>query len=148
MTFQKDNRLKVAATGSITGISIARFYVYMSGSLDIVILGHVLHHIDYGFAIVILVVLTLIVIRTLRIRTPWRLISGIIGFSLGLITDEINIFMNLGRRYNLSSYNSPINMIADLILVSCLLMFADGIRITVSGNTKHLTTKKVITIDL
>ena len=148
MTFQKDNRLKVAATGSITGISIARFYVYMSGSLDIVILGHVLHHIDYGFAIVILVVLTLIVIRTLRIRTPWRLISGIIGFSLGLITDEINIFMNLGRRYNLSVYNSPINMIADLILVSCLLMFADGIRITVSGNTKHLTTKKVITIDL
>jgi hypothetical protein len=136
MTFQKDNRLRAAATGSIIGISISRFYVYMSGSLDVVILGHVLHHIDYGFAILILVAFALVVIKTTRIRIPTRLIPGIIGFSLGLITDEINIFMNLGRRYNLSSYNSPINMIADLILVSCLLMFADGIRITTSGDTK------------
>ena len=136
MTFQKDDRLEAAAIGSIIGITVVRFYVYMSGSLDIVILGHVLHHIDYGFAILILVALALIVVRILGLCTPARLISGIIGFSLGLITDEINIFMNIGRRYNLSMYNSPVNMIADLILVVCLLMFADGIRISVVRHTE------------
>ena len=136
MTFLKDDRWEAAVVGSILGITVARFYVYMSGSLDIVILGHVLHHIDYGFAILILVALALIVVRILGLCTPARLISGIIGFSLGLITDEINIFMNIGRRYNLSMYNSPVNMIADLILVVCLLMFADGIRISVVRHTE------------
>jgi hypothetical protein len=122
--------------GSIIGITVARFYVYMSGSLDIVILGHMLHHIDYGFAILILTALALVVIRINGLRTPARLISGIIGFSLGLITDEINIFMNLGQLYNLSMYNSTVNIIADLILVVCLLMFDDGIWISLVRHTE------------
>ena len=122
--------------GSIIGITVARFYVYMSGSLDIVILGHMLHHIDYGFAILILTALALVVIRINGLRTPARLISGIIGFSLGLITDEINIFMNLGQLYNLSMYNSTVNIIADLILVVCLLTFDDGIWISLVRHTE------------
>ena len=94
--------LRAAAVGSLLGISIARSYVYMSGNLDIVILGHVLHHIDYGFAILVLVAISLSVLRSVKKRIPWKGVSGITGFSLGLITDEINIFMNFGRRYTLS----------------------------------------------
>ena len=46
------------------------------------------------------------------------------GFSIALITDEINIFLNFGRRYTLLVYNSPVNVIADLVLIVSLLVAA------------------------
>ena len=46
-----------------------------------------------------------------------------------------SLFMNFGRRYTLTLYNSPVNVIADLILVLSLLVVA---RMPFHSRVRHI----------
>ena len=118
------NRFYPAFIGSCIGIIIARAYVEAGGPLGIMVYGRVLHHVDYGIALLVLTLAAILGVRAIGSRIRWGAISGVIGFSVALIIDEINIFMNFGRRYTLGLYNDPVNVIADLILVLSLLAAA------------------------
>ena len=115
------NRFYPAFIGSCLGVIVARAYVEAGLPLRIIIYGRVLHHVDYGIALLVLTIAAILGTMAIGARIPWRLISGVIGFSVALVIDEINIFMNFGRRYNLTLYNNPVNVIADLILALSLL---------------------------
>lgn len=118
------NRFCPAFIGSCLGVIVARFYVEAGLPLRIIIYGRVLHHADYGIALLIITLAAILGAKAVGSRIPWRLISGVVGFSVALVIDEINIFMNFGRRYTLTLYNNPVNVIADLILVLSLLVVA------------------------
>jgi hypothetical protein len=118
------NRFYPAFIGSCIGVIIARAYVEAGGPLGIMVYGRVLHHVDYGIALLILTLAAILGVKAIGSRIPWGAISGVIGFSVALIIDEINIFMNFGSRYTLALYNDPVNVIADLILVLSLLAAA------------------------
>ena len=118
------NRFYPAFIGSCLGVIVARVYVEAGLPLRIIIYGRVLHHVDYGIALLVLTIAAVLGAKAVGSRIPWRLISGVIGFSVALVIDEINIFMNFGSRYTLGLYNDPVNVIADLILVLSLLAAA------------------------
>ena len=118
------NRFYPAFIGSCLGVIVARVYVEAGLPLRIIIYGRVLHHVDYGIALLIITIAAVLGAKAVGSRIPWRLISGVVGFSVALVIDEINIFMNFGRRYTLTLYNNPVNVIADLILVLSLLVVA------------------------
>ena len=118
------NRFYPAFIGSCLGVIVARVYVEAGLPLRIIIYGRVLHHADYGIALLIITIASILGAKAIGSRIPWRPMSGVIGFSAALVADEINIFMNFGRRYTLTLYNSPVNVIADLILALSLLAVA------------------------
>jgi hypothetical protein len=118
------SRILCAFIGSCVGIVTARTYVEAGGPLGIMLYGRVLHHVDYGIALLVLSIILVLGVRSTMIRMPSKPISGLLGFSIALITDEINIFLNFGRRYTLLLYNSPVNVIADIVLVVSLLVAA------------------------
>ncbi|MFG1461003.1 MAG: hypothetical protein AAE987_06470 [Thermoplasmataceae archaeon] len=118
------NRIFHAFIGSCVGIVAAWTYVEAGGPLGVMFYGRVLHHVDYGFALLVLAIMIVLGVRAMGIRIPWKPISGLLGFSIALITDEVNIFLNFGRRYTILLYNSPVNVIANLVLVVSLLVAA------------------------
>ena len=129
------NRFYPAFIGSCLGVIVARVYVEAGLPLRIIIYGRVLHQVDYGIALLIITLAAILGATAIGSRIPWRLISGAIGFSVALVIDEINIFMNFGRRYTLTLYNNPVNVIADLILVLSLLVVA---RMPFHSRTGHI----------
>ena len=129
------NRFYPAFIGSCLGVIVARVYVEAGLPLRIIIYGRVLHHVDYGIALLVLTIAAILGTRAIGSRIPWRPISGAIGFSVALVIDEINIFMNFGRRYTLAQYNNPVNVIADLILVLFLLVVA---RMPSHSRVRHI----------
>ena len=129
------NRFCPAFIGSCLGVIVARVYVEAGLPLRIITYGRVLHHADYGIALLIIILTAILGARVIGSRIPWRPISGAIGFSVALVVDEINIFMNFGRRYTLAQYNNPVNVIADLILVLSLLVVA---RMPFHSRVRHI----------
>ena len=129
------NRFCPAFIGSCLGVIVARVYVEAGLPLRIITYGRVLHHADYGIALLIIILAAILGARVIGSRIPWRPISGAIGFSVALVIDEINIFMNFGRRYTLTLYNNPVNVIADLILVLSLLVVA---RMPFHSRVRHV----------
>jgi hypothetical protein len=118
------NHILYAFIGSCVGIIAARTYVEAAGPLGIMFYGRVLHHVDYGIALLVLSIMLVLGVRSMGVRIPWKPISELLGFSIALITDEVNIFLNFGRKYTPLLYNSPVNVIADLLLVISLLIAA------------------------
>jgi hypothetical protein len=92
------SRIFHAFIGSCVGIIAARAYIEAGGPLAIMFYGRVLHHVDFGIALLVLIVLLVPGAKAIGIKLPWRPVSGTLGFSIALVTDEINIFMNFGRR--------------------------------------------------
>lgn len=129
------NRFYPAFIGSCLGVIVARVYVEGGLPLRIIIYGRVLHHADYGIALLILTIAAIQGAKAIGSGIPWRLISGVMGFSVALVIDEINIFMNFGRRYTLTLYNNPVNVIADLTLILSLLVVA---RMPFHSRTGHI----------
>ena len=129
------NRFYPAFIGSCLGVIVARVYVEAGLPLRIIIYRRVRHHVDYGIALLVLTIAAILGTMAIGARIPWRLISGVIGFSVALVIDEINIFMNFGRRYTLAQYNNPVNVITDLILVLSLLVVA---RMPFHSRVRHI----------
>lgn len=108
------NRYLPALIGSIFAIVLSRSYVFMGGSLNFSFFGHQLHHLYYGLSILIL----LPILKRKGLSHQW--IFFLIGFSLGLVSDEADLLLSIGSPYTLRLYDNPVNIAMDLILVLVL----------------------------
>ena len=108
------NRYSYSLLGSLTAIISARAYVSLGGTLNFTIFNHTLHHFYYGLSILIL----LPILRKKGLSYSWTYF--LIGFSLGLITDEFDLILSIGESYSLELYDNPINFATDLILILTL----------------------------
>lgn len=107
------NRYAYALAGSTIAILSSRLYVGLGGPLNFSIDDHVLHHAYYGFGILILAGIVKMVDR----KISMNVISIMIGFALGLIADEMDLFLNIGHAYTLTLYYQPINYYWDFSLI-------------------------------
>ena len=107
------NRYGYAMLGSLVAILSSRLYVVLDGSLNFTFDNHVLHHAYYRFWILILAGIVKIIDRKLSMNV----ISTMIGFALGLIADEMNLFLNIGHAYTLTLYYQPFNYYWDFSLI-------------------------------
>ena len=114
------NRYGFALAGSLTAIVSARAYVSLGGSLNFTIFNHTLHHFYYGLSILIL----LPILRKKGLSYSWTYF--LIGFSLGLITDEFDLILSIGESYSLELYDNPVNIAMDLILVLVLFRLSQN----------------------
>ena len=105
------NRYSYSMLGSLIAIILSRSYVLLGGSLNFSFLGHELHHLYYGLGILIL----LPILKKRGLSYQW--IFFLIGFALGLISDEADLLLSIGSPYTLRLYDNPINFATDLILI-------------------------------
>lgn len=109
-----------AGIGAFISIVVSRGYVASGGDISIYAFGHMVHHIYYGIAVVIIGAYLMVILGKRMHYVGGVVLSGIFGGGLGWITDEINFIPNWGHTYTLALYNSPVNVYADLLLLFSL----------------------------
>ncbi len=80
-----------------------------------------IHHLYYGVGLIILSLILLLLSDLLDLDMEF-LISFMFGFSLGLIVDEINMFLFIGSPYTMQMYNSLFAVQTDILFIVVLLV--------------------------
>lgn len=129
-----ENRLKYEfmLIGSIIVILFSRLYVLRGYPLGVYYNGIMLHHIYYGFILVIISWFILVLTDDMEWDNLDRSISFVMGAGLGFIADEIN-FLFYWKSYSLSDYWSPVNIVADMFLILVLIYLWKGDELTLFG---------------
>jgi Ca2+/H+ antiporter len=117
------NPLMYVLIGALLAIVVARTYVFLGGTTDVVINGITFHHFFFGVALIAVVGILAFIVnaKVLRNRRIMRFLAFLFGFGIGLVVDETNLFLIGGLNYTGFQYYLPADVVAEFVVV--LIMF-------------------------
>jgi hypothetical protein len=123
-------------TGALTAITLARIYVFLGGSVELVVNGITFHHFFIGaFLMAIVGVLSFVIAEYKSTNVvSKKLLPFFFGLGFGLVIDEANLLLIGGQAYTLANYYDAYNIAFEFIVILLLL---GGLIIETIWKYKH-----------
>ena len=118
-----ESSLLYVIIGALTAITLARVYVFLGGSVALVVDGITLHHFFIGaFLMAIVGVLSFVMAEHKSINVILkRMFPFFFGLGFGLVIDEANLLLIGGQDYTLVNYYSIYNVVFEFVVILLLL---------------------------